>query len=141
MPTVKGRTWEMELEVIGLKFRWKKDGRAMLARMADKADITGIRIVREPDNKYDPNAVMVLLPERLLEGRQLGYFHRQVAELLAPRLDSGILEVASAKLVSLDPSDAHNTGTLVIVFRDAGQAGKPRAKGKNPATKGKAAKA
>lgn len=115
----KGRTWTTELEVIGLRFRWKKDGRAALARMADKADITGIRIVREPDNKYDENAIMVLLPERIMEGRQLGYLHREAAELLAPRLDSGILEVVRAKLTGLDPDADYNAGNLVIVFRDA----------------------
>jgi hypothetical protein len=67
-PNKKGRTWSMELEVIGLRFRWKKDGRIAIARMCDKGDITGIRLEREPDNKYDENAIMVLLPTRILSG-------------------------------------------------------------------------
>jgi hypothetical protein len=122
-----------------LRFRWTKDGRAALARIADKSDITGIRFVREPDNKYDANAIMVLLPERLMEGRQLGYLHRQAAELLAPKLDSGSLEVVSAKLTALDPDGQHpwNVGSMDVVFRDRPQP----AKRKSPATKGKTAKA
>lgn len=134
----KGRTWRTELEVVGLRFRWKKDGRAALARMADKSDIGGVRLVREPDNKYDGNAVMVLLPERLMDGRQLGYLHRQTAELLAPSFDSGKLEVVSAKLTGLDPADDYNTGTLDVLFRDRPA---PAKRKKSPATKGKTAKA
>jgi hypothetical protein len=131
----KGRTWRAELEVIGLRFRWKKDGRAALASMAAKSDITGIRLVREPDNKWDENAIMVMLPERLMGGRQLGYLHRQAAELLAPKLDSGSLEVVSAKLMSLDPGVDYNTGSMDIIFRDVAT---PAKRGKRPATKGKA---
>jgi hypothetical protein len=129
----KGRTWRTELEVIGLRFRWKKDGRAALARMAAKADIGGIRLVREPDNKWDDNAIMVLLPERLMSGAQLGYLHRQTAALLAPGFDSGKYEVVSAKLTDLSAEDDYNTGTLDVLFRD-----RPvPAKRKKPATKGK----
>jgi hypothetical protein len=131
-PNSKGRTWSMELEVIGLRFRWKKDGRIAIAHMCDKGDITGIRLEREPDNKYDENAIMVLLPERILSGRQLGYLHRQAAELLAPRLDNGILEVVSAKLQRLDPDTDNNVGTMLVRFRDLKTLAK-RASRKEPA--------
>lgn len=139
MPARKTRNWSTELEVIGLRFRWKKDGRESLARIVEKSSITGIRLVREPDNKWDENAVMVMLPARLMGGKQLGYLHRESAELLAPRLDNGSLTVFSAKLTWLDPSGdyPYNIGTLLVVFRDTP---KP-AKRENPATKGKTAKA
>jgi hypothetical protein len=132
-PNKKGRTWSMELEVVGLRFRWKKEGRAAIARMCDKSDITGIRLMREPENKYDENAVMVLLPTRILSGKQLGYLHRQAAELLAPKLDSGRLEVVGAKLLRLDSDAEHNVGTMLVRFRDLKAPAKRVPKKKVPA--------
>lgn len=128
------RKWEIELGVVGLRFRVKKDARAALARIVDKtaSGLTGIRLEREPDNPADENAVMVLLPEKVMEGAQLGYLHRQSAELLAPSLDMGEVEFVSAKLLSLDHSTDHDTGILLVEFRTAALAakGKPRVKGK-----------
>lgn len=113
------RSWNHELDVIGLKFRWKRDGRRALADMVTKrGSITGIRLVREPDNPADPNAIKVMLPERILDGKQLGYIRATSAELLAPKLDSGKLVVKSAKLETLHEADDWNEGVLVVVFGD-----------------------
>jgi hypothetical protein len=115
----KGRRWQHEMDVVGLRFRFKKDGRRALAdTIAKRGSITGIRLIREPDNRADANAIMVCLPERMLNGTQLGYIRALSAELLAPKLDSGRLVVASAKLEWLDPSDEWNTGNLLVHFID-----------------------
>lgn len=119
MPTARGRTWSVELEVIGLKFRWKKDGRRAIFDMIEKrGPIKGIRLVREPDNKWDENAIMVMLPERILGGKQLGYLRKEAAELLAPSFDSGKTTLVSGVLEGLNDSDEYNSGLMALRFRD-----------------------
>lgn len=114
-----GWIWNTELGVVGLRFRFKEGERRALAKMVDKrGPITGIRLVREPDNKYDENAIRVYLPERIMGGNQLGYLHRQTAELLAPKLDSGSLVVKTAELTELNVADGYSTGTLIVTFQD-----------------------
>jgi len=115
----KGRRWSHELDVIGLKFRWKRDARRALADMiAKRGSITGIRFVRELDNKYDENAIMVCLPERIQGGKQLGYLRAETAKVLAPKLDDGSLTVASVVLHHLDERDDWNSGPMVATFID-----------------------
>lgn len=121
------RRWTYTLDVVGLKFRWTRDGRRVLANMIEsKGRISGIRLVREPDNKFDPNAIMVCLPERIIEGKQLGYVRATAAELLAPRLDNGTLVVLSAKLMELDARQDWNEGELEIIFGDVIQPAKKK---------------
>lgn len=120
------RVWNHELDVVGLKFRWKASGRRAISDMIDKrGSITGIRFEREPDNRADPNAIKVMLPERVLGGAHLGYVRAASAALLAPKLDNGTLELRSAKLEYLDAEDDYNTGNLFVVFADVA---KPKVK-------------
>lgn len=132
MPSPKGRQWQHELDVVGLRFRFKRDGRRALADMiAKRGSITGIKLVREPDNRADENAIKVMLPDRILDGAHLGYLRADSAALLAPRLDAGILAVKSATLEYLNEDDDWNTGNLIVVFIDVA---KPKL-GKRPAAK------
>ena len=119
-PRPKGRRWTHNLDVIGLNFRWKKENRAVLAATVAKGSITGIRLVREPDNQYDPNAVAVYLPERLYDGKQLGYIGRESAAILAPKLDAGTLVAESVMLLGLRENNGHPNacGSMLVRFRD-----------------------
>lgn len=130
-------TWSHEMSVVGLKFRWKRIGRQAIYNIAQRGDITGCRLEREPDNPADPNAIKVMLPNRMMEGKQLGYLMRESAELLAPRLDAGTLRVVSVRLTSLNERDDYNTGTVLVRFRDVRP--KLRVVGKRPAKRRKAA--
>jgi HIRAN domain-containing protein len=131
MAPAKGRTWSHTLELIGLRFRWKKDARRVLANMIEnKGAVTGIRFSREPENKYDENAIAVYLPSRLMSGHQLGYLHRETAAMLAPKLDDGSLVIVSAELQSLNPRDDYNTGEILVRFKDVE---KPRKQAKSKA--------
>lgn len=123
------RTWVHGLDVIGLGFRMKKQNREELARILKNADITGVRLTREPDNQYDPNAIAVYLPERTMGGAQLGYLRRSTAELLAPKIDNGTLVVVRAKLLDLRAGDDFKEGGMEVVFRDV-PAKKPTTKAK-----------
>ncbi|MDZ4178745.1 MAG: single-stranded-DNA-specific exonuclease RecJ [Coriobacteriia bacterium] len=45
-----------------------------------------LRVEREPDNPYDPNAVALIDPH----GDQVGFFNRRLAAMLAPAIDAGV---------------------------------------------------
>lgn len=113
------RTWSHELGVVGLGFRLKRPTRQIIKSAIDKASMTGMRLIREPENKYDENAIAVHFPERYMHGAHIGYLHRDSAALLAPKIDSGVLEVAGATLTAVsDDRDDHKTATLLVRFRD-----------------------
>jgi hypothetical protein len=109
--------WVHQIDVIGLKFRWKRDARRALAASITSRGIGGIQLVREHDNKYDGNAIMVSLPDRLHGGKQLGYIRRESAAMIAPKLDIGELRIVSAKLVELLEGDDFNSGPMLVTFQ------------------------
>lgn len=64
------------------------------------------RLVREPDNKHDANAIRVDLECTILFGllrpyRHIGYIAASRASRLAPKIDSGAMEVLSASIVNM----------------------------------------
>jgi hypothetical protein len=69
------------------------------------------KLIREPENAHDGNAVMVWLDEKPWK-MQIGYLMREVAAEFAPLLDSGRLVVLEAHVTSLDPADG--TGILFL---------------------------
>lgn len=119
----------IELSVVGVGFRTKKEERPGIAA---KTPATAT-LEREPDNRFDPNAVKVIVG-----GRHLGYLPALVAEQLAPRLDSGEVTVAKAQLTDLDRADDYKTGHVVVTLRPQ----RPGAKGTGMTSgkKGKTAK-
>ena len=58
-------------------------------KLLDTPPGTSVDLVREPDNKFDPNAIAVKI-----DGQHCGYIPRAQAELLARDLDAGRLRVA-----------------------------------------------
>lgn len=129
-PRIKGRRWQHELQVVGLRYRgWSRSGREVLAQMIEKrGSIKGMRLVREPDNPADEHAIAVYLPPRIAEGKQLGYLYREPAALLAPKIDAGTLVVVGAELEELDAEDDWNAGTMLVRFVDVKPTAKTRKK-------------
>lgn len=78
-----------EISVAGVTFegRQAKLEDLYLQQTLGAASLTG-ELKREPDNAYDPNAVMVLVTG-LGEQQHVGYIPRALAERLAARMDSG----------------------------------------------------
>lgn len=111
-----GRTWKATITVVGLQFRWKKDGRAVLARSCPFP----AELVRETDNEHDEHAIRVNIAGDMkltaLRGRQLGYVNRQIAALIAPRMDAGTVE--PVKLWITDVSVESGEAELEARFRD-----------------------
>lgn len=70
------------------------EGRGAIVQKECGVD-TPVFLVREPSNRYSPNAVLVRLPS----GRDVGYVPEADAARLAPMLDQGALQSASVKKV------------------------------------------
>jgi hypothetical protein len=69
-----------------------------LLRALNKGDRLLVR--REPQNKYDANAISVWLPYQNGPALQAGYVPRSDAKILAPLLDAGCHVAASLVLVA-----------------------------------------
>lgn len=112
----KGRTWSIELTVVGLNYRWKKEGREMLARNVP----VPIALEREPDNKVHENAIKVVIAGDYkltkLRGVHLGYLRANIADKLAPKMDAGTLELVKAWATKVKPEDG--TADAEFRFRD-----------------------
>lgn len=112
----RSRIWTAELTVVGLQFRWKKSGREMLAQNVP----IPVALEREPDNPADPNAVKVVIMGDYkltrLRGVHLGYLRRNIAELLAPKLDAGTIESVKLWVTEVEPDSGD--ATLQARFRD-----------------------
>lgn len=100
----------VEFEVVGINYRLTP------ATMRDmQADLPLLcRLVREPDNSHDENAIKVMEVEK--DNFQIGYLARQVAEVLAPAMDIGKFPFESTCLLTeIDPNLGR--GTLVLQRR------------------------
>jgi hypothetical protein len=72
-----------------------------------------VELRREPNNKADPNAVLVLW-----EGEDIGYLPRETAALVAPHMDAGRLNVAQIHCINGGLPDYPNYGVEISVAWD-----------------------
>lgn len=110
------RLIEEDVTVVGLNFRAKKDARAVLAASVAKKPLS-LALYREPENKYDANAIQVYGAAKEWDGVHLGYLARSVAEVLAPRMDDGTIAVVDCFLTEVFGPD-HKMGEAHIVIED-----------------------
>jgi len=104
---------KVEMDVVGLKFRMKRDARADLATRVKRMPMT-VKLRREQENKYDINAIRV----EDSKGKHLGYIRRESAEVLAPRIDEQEIRVDSAELVGLYADQDNANGQLKVTLLD-----------------------
>jgi hypothetical protein len=93
---------DASIEVVGMSYH--PDGPKAIAgrRPRDEDDLyrektTKVRLVREPDNQYDPNAAAVVTDS----GVMVGHVPKDTAKKIAPVLD-GVLRRAAKKRKSVD---------------------------------------
>jgi len=67
----------IETRVVGVSFQ---DRQAVVALLTEREQVF---LFREPDNPFDSNAVMVVRWDH----QQIGYLNRELAKILAPRMD------------------------------------------------------
>jgi hypothetical protein len=109
-PHKKSPVVEMELSVVGLGYRMTP---ATMAKIAADCPLQA-RLVREPKNAHDENAVAVWLQEKPYNFH-IGYLPRAVAAAIAPKLDSGEVEIVEAWVSSVDV--IHTSGEIVVKAR------------------------
>jgi len=80
---------KVQSDLAGIKFRPKE----IKERIATLGEGEVLSLEREPDNKYDENAIRVLDHD----GQFLGYVQGYVAKALAPEIDAGTSHVAEVK--------------------------------------------
>lgn len=75
----------VDLKVVGVTFK-NDDGSSRadkIIEMSQYKDKAVIQLEREPQNKYDPNAIKVLA-----DGKQIGYIGKDYSGILAPMMDN-----------------------------------------------------
>lgn len=89
------------------------DRQAVVARLVPG---TPLRVVREPENPHDPNAIAL----HDAHGLQVGYFNRRLAGVLAPVLDAGVeYDVEVSNVTGADRGGALGVNVLVVRRLDA----------------------
>jgi single-stranded-DNA-specific exonuclease len=77
MYTMNVSTRSIETRVVGVTF----EGRQAVVELLTVGE--RVSLIRDPNNKFDPNAVKVVRWDRL----QIGFLDRELAKAMAPRMD------------------------------------------------------
>jgi hypothetical protein len=102
---------KFDSSVVGLSYRVTEDTMNTMSEVVPlKAELR-----REPNNTHDENAIAVRLLDKPWRRFHIGYLPRAVAAELAPKLDSGELEISSVTVEAID-TDA-GKGEIVIEGR------------------------
>lgn len=82
----------MQLSLVGASFR-PKDAKEVLASL-DTDDI--VQLVREPDNKYDPNAIQIHYDDTFI-----GYVAKHEAAMIADDIDEALSDDPGLELTAV----------------------------------------
>jgi hypothetical protein len=85
-------------------------------------DALPARLLRNPANEYDENAIEVHVPILGRHGTMIGHVDRHLAARLAPRMDSGMEFNAVVKAVYVHPDNPDNPGIDIRLTRVAASA-------------------
>src|SRR5215471_5193681 len=105
-----GKERRLTFSVAGMNYRVTPSTQVALS---ENAPIM-VKLVREPENTHDPNAIAVYL-ETYRKGMHIGFVPRQIAESLAPLMDENRVAFTATWLTSIDFSG--HTGKLLVVLR------------------------
>ena len=90
--------------------------------LADLSPGTVLRLERQPDNAFDPNAIALFHPA----GQQVGFFNRRLATALAPVLDAGVAYDVEVTDVTGGEGGKSLGVNVLVVQRDASLADEMR---------------
>jgi hypothetical protein len=102
-------TKQMELHLVGTKHHVKAQ---TILEISNYCPLE-VKLIREPKNETDPNAIRVEAVDEPWDGMMLGYIGRHVASELAERLDKKQIQI---KRAVLDELDSAGHGPLTVDF-------------------------
>jgi hypothetical protein len=112
---------ERGLHVVGVAGAGQHHADALAAAVVEPGGRLELR--RDPDNEHDPNAIQVIA-----DGQQLGWVPRELAEELAPKLDSGeAWEAILLREHRRSPRDPRDGLTMLLAATDSIELREPRA--------------
>lgn len=103
---------QMELHLVGTKHHVKAQ---TILEISNCCPLE-VRLVREPKNEVDPNAIRVEAVGEPWDGMKLGYVGRETARVVAPRMDKKQIQI---KGVTLEELDETGHGPLTVDFTRA----------------------
>lgn len=75
------------LQVVGMKYRVTPATRHLIRKKVEHDGPIPVKLIREPENVHDPNAIKVVISGSAYKGLHIGYLMRGVAAEYAQRLD------------------------------------------------------
>lgn len=102
---------EFEIVVTGLRYRVTQSTRRMLHEKVKSGPIF-CKLVREPENMHDENAIKVVIQEGNFKGMHIGYIQRGVAAALAVLMDAGEMSDVLLGITEIDVDDGTADATL-----------------------------
>lgn len=100
---------QMELHLVGMKHHVKAQTILEISNCCP----LDVKLIREPENEADPNAIRVEAIGEPWDGMKLGYIGRETAQVLAPRIDKKQIQIKSSCLEELDTT---GYGPLTVDF-------------------------
>jgi hypothetical protein len=109
-------------EIVEQRYESNGEGRWAAVEEWSQGDLLGepipVRLIRNPENEHDENAVEVHVPILGRHGTMIGHVPRELAARLAPRMDEGIAFSVAIKAVYVDPAHEDRPGIEIRVSRE-----------------------
>lgn len=88
----------------------------LMTQEGSHAEAVPVVLIRNPQNKFDANAVEVHVPSLGSEG-MVGHVPAPLAARLAPEMDSGVEWAGTVQAILITPGQEHQPGMLIRLDR------------------------
>ena len=85
-----------------------KDGQQLISELTEKSSLLW---EREPNNKWDSNAIMIMNPNK----KKIGYIPKELAADLTKMIDSGEIKLMEIHVNQITGGEHKNLGCNIII--------------------------